>query len=87
MDAADQPGGSEVRYVLALGPNDIGARVVIRRRLADGGLGDLLGELLAWDADAVVVRDRHGVSHPIDPVDIVAGKQVPPAPARRGTPR
>ena len=81
MSAADQPG---VRYSLSLGPADVGSRVVVRRRLADGALGDLLGELRRWDADSVVVRDRHGADHGVRPADVVAGKRVPPAPARRG---
>ena len=59
--------------------------MVVRRRLEDpdGALGDLLGELVRWDADAVEVRDRHGVKHRVAPADVVAGKRVPPAPARR----
>ena len=69
-------------YARALSAADVGARVVVRRRLPDGKLGDLLGELLAWGA-AVVVRDRHGVEHVGDRADVVAGKPVPPAPARR----
>ena len=81
MSAADQPG---VTYSLSLGPSDVGARVVVRRRLEGGGLGDLLGELRRWDADEVVVRDRHGTDHGVRPADVVAGKRVPPAPARRG---
>lgn len=84
MAAADQPG---VKYVLSLGPGDVGERVVVRRRLPDEGLGDLLGELLRWDDEAVVVRDRHGVEHLVARADVVAGKRVPPAPARRGEPR
>ena len=69
-------------YARALSAADIGARVVVRRRLGEGTYGDLLGELLAWD-ERVVVRDRHGVEHVVDRADVVAGKPVPPAPARR----
>jgi hypothetical protein len=65
-----------------LGPADVGARVVVRRRLADGALGDLLGELVRWDDD-VVVRDRSGVEHVVARADVVAAKRVPPAPVRR----
>ena len=79
MTTAEPPG---VRYVLSAGPADVGARVVVRRRLPDGALGDLLGELRRWD-DAVVVRDRAGVDHAVDPTDVVAAKRVPPPPARR----
>jgi hypothetical protein len=65
-----------------LGPADVGARVVVRRRLAEGQYGDVLGELLAWSAE-VVVRDRHGVTHAIAKHDVVLGKRIPPAPERR----
>ncbi len=68
--------------MLTLTPQDVGRRVVVRRRLSDGQLGDLLGELLAW-GDEVVLRDRHGVEHRVLGSDVVAGKPVPPAPERR----
>ena len=71
-----------MRYVQALGPGDVGARVMVRRRLPDGQYGDVLGELVSW-AEQVVVLDRHGVSHTIDADDVVAGKRIPPPPARR----
>jgi GNAT superfamily N-acetyltransferase len=71
-----------------LGPDLVGQRVVVRRRLGGGRVGDLLGELLAWDTegDGVArVRTRHGeVAVPI--AEVVAGKAVPPPPSRRGAP-
>ena len=67
---------------MSLTAQDVGARVVVRRRLAEGGYGDLLGELVRWDAE-VVVRDRTGVLHSAARTDVVAGKRVPPAPVRR----
>ncbi len=76
-----------MRYTLTLGPADVGARVVVRRRLPDNLLADLLGDLLRWDEDHVAVRDRHGVEHLLARRDVVAGKRVPPPPARRGRPR
>jgi hypothetical protein len=45
--------------VLSVGPADVGARVVVRHALREGGLSDLLGELVRWD-DEVAVRDRSG---------------------------
>ena len=60
----------------------MGQRVVVRRRLAGGGYGDLLGQLVRW-GDEVVVRDRHGVEHVTATADVVAAKRVPPPPARR----
>ena len=71
-----------MRYEQALGPADVGARVMVRRRLPDGLYGDVLGELVSWTS-TVVVRDRHGVSHDIEVADVVAGKRIPPPPARR----
>jgi hypothetical protein len=65
-----------------LGPADVGARVVVRRRLPGGQYGDVLGELVTW-SDEVCVRDRHGVLVRFPLADVVLGKQVPPAPARR----
>ena len=71
-------------YVVRLTPADVGARVVVRRRLTAGGSGDLLGVLERWDDELVVVRDWRGETHDVRPADVVAGKRVPPAPARRG---
>ena len=79
MSTAHPPGA---RPVLRLGPADVGARVVVRRRLADGALGDLLGELLRW-GDDVAVRDRDGAVHEVARADVVAAKRVPPPPVRR----
>ena len=69
-------------YVVSVTSEDVGARVVVRRQLPDGGLGDLLGELLRWD-DEVAVRDRSGAGHAVARADVVAAKRVPPAPERR----
>jgi N-acetylglutamate synthase len=76
------------RLTPRLGPDQVGQRVVVRRRLGGGRVGDVLGELLAWDASGdglARVRTRHGeVAVPI--TEIVAGKPVPPPPVRRGAP-
>jgi hypothetical protein len=66
----------------------VGARVVVRRRLPDGGLGDVLGELLETGPAGVRVLTRHGEVQ-VDAADILLGKRVPPPPAprpRRGEP-
>jgi len=83
VEPVEPAGGRGLRYADALGPEHVGRRVVVRRRLAGGGLGDVLGTLLRFD-ELVVVRDRHGVEHAVARGDVVAGKPVPPAPARRG---
>ncbi len=71
-----------MRYERSLGAADVGARVMVRRRLPGGQYGDVLGELLSWSAE-VAVRDRHGVTHVMPIEDVVAGKRIPPAPGRR----
>lgn len=56
--------------------------MVVRRRLPEGGLSDVLGELLAADDLGVRVRTRRGEEY-VPAADIAVGKVVPPAPARR----
>jgi hypothetical protein len=62
--------------------------VVVRRRRDDHPaadepqLTDLLGELLVVDDTGLTVRTRRGDVH-VPAADVVATKQVPPAPARR----
>ena len=80
MTTAEPPGA---RLALSAGPSDVGSRVVVRRRLPEGGFGDVLGELLRWDDDVVVVRDRTGAERCCARVDVVAAKRVPPPPAGR----
>ena len=79
MTPAEPPGA---RYVLSVGPADVGARVVVRHALREGGHSDLLGELVRWD-DEVAVRDRAGRVHAVPRTDVVAAKRVPPPPVRR----
>ncbi len=60
----------------------VGSRVVVRRRLAEGGFSDALGDLLAVGPQGVRVATRRGeVDVPAE--DIVIGKLVPPPPPRR----
>ena len=70
-------------YVVDVGPGCSGVRVVVRHRLAGGGLTDVLGMLLSWDTLTVRVQRRDGSVVAIAAVDVVAAKQVPPAPTRR----
>jgi len=84
VTASEPPGvGPGVRYALTVVPQDVGQRVVVRRRLADGRSGDLLGELLQWDDTTVRVLDRDGREHRVDRSEVVAAKRVPPPPPRR----
>lgn len=71
-----------MRYRFEVGPSDVGARVVLRRRLPEGGLGDVLGVLEHWSDGAVRVLTRSGPVE-VAPADLVAAKRVPDPPARR----
>ena len=59
-----------------------GMRVVVRYRLADGRATDALGILLSADASQLVVDGKRGVET-IPVADVIAAKEVPPAPAPR----
>ena len=80
MDA-DQPTG--VRYTRDVGVRDVGVRVTLRRRLPEGGLGDVLGVLESWSDGLLRVRRRDDALVEVAEADVVALKQVPPAPVRR----
>ena len=75
--------GSGVRLALRLDTGDVGQRVVVRHRLPDGRLTDVLGVLERWDDEAAVVRSRTGDETFVARADLVAGKRIPPAPVRR----
>ena len=65
------------RINLRVGPEQVGARVVLRRRAPGGRYVDLLGELLSWADGVARVRTRAGeVTVPID--QVIAGRPVPP---------
>lgn len=60
----------------------LGSRVVVRRRLPEGGYSDVLGELVYRSATAVEVA-HHGGTERIEAAEIAVGKVVPPPPERR----
>ena len=64
----------------ALGPADVGSRVSLRRRLPEGSYGDVVGELLSWEAGRLVVRRRDGTEVSVDEGLVVAGRVVPADP-------
>jgi len=79
----DPPGGAGRG-----GPLQVGNRVVVRHRLRPGdvaALTDVVGVLTAADEDSVTVDGRRGRVR-VSRADIVAAKQVPPPPSRRGRP-
>ena len=78
---ADEPAG--VRYVRDVSAADVGVRVSLRRRLVEGGLGDVLGVLETWQDGRLVLRRRDGSAVTVAEADVVAIKRVPPPPERR----
>ncbi|CAN7279770.1 hypothetical protein LJR013_001339 [Pseudarthrobacter oxydans] len=58
-----------------------GMRVVVRYRI-EGGLTDALGHLVACDGGACTIRTRKA-DVVIQLSEVVAAKEVPPAPERR----
>lgn len=69
---------------MRISPADVGRRVAVRRVLDDGrdGLGDVVGDLLAWADGTLTVRTRDGRDVRIAERLLVSGKTVPAAPAR-----
>ena len=61
-----------------------GMRAVVRRRI-EHGVTDALGDIVEVDAETVSVRTRRGVET-ISRAAVVAAKEVPPRPSRRGAP-
>jgi hypothetical protein len=70
------------RYVVRIGPQDVGQRVVVRwRRPAAGGgeeVADVVGPLEAADEDGFVVRNRRGELVRVPLERALAAKVVPP---------
>lgn len=71
----------------------VGQRVVVRRVVRgevgpSGGpaLTDVLGVLEAWGDETLLVRREGGELVTVPVADVVAGKQIPPPPRRRGVP-
>ncbi|MCI3924845.1 GNAT family N-acetyltransferase [Paenibacillus sp. TRM 82003] len=76
-------GGSGLAHVLREHELVVGARVVVRHRLADGSASDALGELVAAGEAELVVATRRGEVR-VRRADVLAAKAVPPPPRRRG---
>jgi N-acetylglutamate synthase len=64
---------------------EVGQRVVVRHRTADGSASDALGDLVAADAVTLTVATRRGPVR-VARADVLAAKPVPPAPVRKGAP-
>src|SRR5688500_11368552 len=79
-----EPGGDRRRTV---GAADVGHRVVVRRYVGVGASGralftDVLGELVAADAEGLAVRTEDGAEHAIAHDEVAAAKRIGPRPAR-----
>lgn len=68
---------------VAIDRSDLGRRVTVRYRLAEGGFSDVVGILETCDDATFGVRDRNGTLRVVARSDVVAAKVVPAAPPRR----
>ena len=66
------------RYVVRIGPQDVGQRVVVRWRRPSAGGGDVVGPLEAADDRHFAVRNRRGELVEIPRDRALAAKVVPP---------
>ncbi|MEU5398524.1 GNAT family N-acetyltransferase [Streptomyces sp. NPDC005963] len=78
------------RLEVRITPHDVGKRVSIRR-LTDPAVGgmkftDTIGVLTSWDKGVLLITRKTGEGVRIPESALVAGKVVPPAPARRRGP-
>ncbi|MEX2549773.1 MAG: NUDIX domain-containing protein [Nitriliruptoraceae bacterium] len=94
MSAADTPdetepsgpriGGLRARYVRHVTPEHLGQRVSIRHLVDDRERGtvpsDVVGRLVGGDDDTLLVVDRAGQLHVIDPRRVLASRTVPAHP-------
>ncbi|MFJ4838735.1 GNAT family N-acetyltransferase [Streptomyces sp. NPDC088746] len=78
------------RLEVRITPADVGKRVSVRRAADVRGEGakftDTVGVLTSWDGGVLSVTTKNGESIRIAESTLVAGKVVPPAPARRRGP-
>jgi N-acetylglutamate synthase len=78
------------RLEVRITPLDVGKRVSIRRLVEPSDSGekftDTVGVLTSWDKGVLLITRRTGESVRIPESALVAGKTVPPAPARRRGP-
>ncbi|WP_461030815.1 putative acetyltransferase, partial [Streptomyces sparsus] len=75
------------RLEVRLTPEDVGKRVSVRSLTGSSESGarltDTLGVLTSWDEGVLRVTRRDGEVVTLERSAVVAGKVVPPAPARR----
>jgi 8-oxo-dGTP diphosphatase len=77
-------GGLRPRYVRRVTPEHVGQRVSVRHLVDDPDRGpvpnDTVARLLAFDEDAMLLVDRAGQLHVIDPATVLASRVVPAHP-------
>ena len=75
-------------YRVRISPQDVGRRVTVRRRIPAGGgmpsTTDVVGVLRAWEAGALRVQRRDGVTVQIPASDVVAARVIPDRPRPPG---
>ncbi|MEV3994206.1 GNAT family N-acetyltransferase [Streptomyces halstedii] len=78
------------RFEVRMTPDDVGKRVSVRQVVQGGGAGakftDTVGVLTSWDDGVLWITPRSGARVRVSESSLVAGKVVPPAPARRRGP-
>jgi hypothetical protein len=67
---------------VAVTHEDVGSRVSLRRAV-DGGVSDVVGDLVSWHMGVLSVRRRDGKVVEVAEADLLAGRVVPPAPPPR----
>ncbi|HVE73824.1 MAG TPA: hypothetical protein VNA30_01850 [Mycobacteriales bacterium] len=83
VDGGAAGGGFGVRYRRDVGPGDAGMRICLRHRLPSGQPTDVLGDLVRWTAEEVVIRRADDTLVVVTPADVLAAKRIPPPPAPR----
>ncbi|WP_422615066.1 hypothetical protein [Frankia torreyi] len=74
-------------YVVRITQADIGARVMIRRRIPGPiPLSDVLGTLRSWSSHVLTVETAEGTHVQITEDDVVAARVIPPRPPARRSP-
>ncbi|MFE7117760.1 GNAT family N-acetyltransferase [Streptomyces sp. NPDC057654] len=78
------------RFEVRITPADVGKRVSVRRVIDTSGMvekfTDTVGVLTSWADGVLRITRRSGETIPVEEATLVAGKVVPPAPARRRVP-
>jgi 8-oxo-dGTP pyrophosphatase MutT (NUDIX family) len=82
--SAPRIGALRARYVRRVTREHVGSRVSVRYLVDEPGRGptatDLVARLLALDPDAMLLVDREGQLHVVDPTTVVASRPVPAHP-------